>query len=84
MRSGWPSEDGRGMPPANQGHVPFGPEVSWPNAYSRSEYADGGHGYPATRGEQLPAVGQGQGQGAADAARAAGDDRDAARYLRHQ
>ena len=35
MRSGWPhTEDGRGMTPASQGHVPFGPDVSWPGGYS--------------------------------------------------
>jgi hypothetical protein len=47
------------MTPANQGHVPFGPEVSWPNAYSESEYSNGGYRYPATRAEQLPEAGQG-------------------------
>ena len=58
MRSGWPhTEDGRGMSSANQGHAPFGPEVSWPTEYSDTEYANGGYRYP-TRGEQLPAIGQ--------------------------
>ncbi len=47
------------MTPANQGHVPFGPEVSWPAGYSDPEYASGDYRYPATRAEQLPALGQG-------------------------
>jgi hypothetical protein len=59
MRSGWPTEDGRGMPPANQGSAPFGPEVSWPSGYSDLEYASGGYQYPATRAEQRPAASQG-------------------------
>ena len=60
MRSGWPhSEDGRGMTPASQGHVPFGPEVSWPGAYPDQERANGDFRYPATRAEQLPAAAQG-------------------------
>jgi hypothetical protein len=59
MRSGWPAEDGRGMPPANQGHAPFGPEISWPNGYANLEYPSGDYRYPATRAEQLPAAAQG-------------------------
>jgi len=60
MRSGWPhTEDGRGMTPANQGHVPFGPEVSWPSGFSALEYPSGNSRYPATRAEPLPALGQG-------------------------
>ena len=59
MRSGWPPEDGRGMTPANQGHAPFGPEVSWPTGYSGSEYPSGDYRYPATRAEQQPAVDHG-------------------------
>jgi hypothetical protein len=60
MRSGWPhTGDGRGMTPANQGHVPFGPEVSWPTGYSDPEYSNGDYRYPQTRVEQLPDLGQG-------------------------
>ena len=59
MRSGWPSEDGRGMPPANQGHVPFGPEISWPGAYSNLEYANGDYRYSAPQAAAPPAAGQG-------------------------
>jgi hypothetical protein len=59
MRSGWPSEDGRGMPPANQGHVPFGPEISWPNGYSNLEYPNGDYRYAASQQAQLPAAGHG-------------------------
>ena len=60
MRSGWPhSGDGRGMTPANQGHAPFGPEVSWPTGSSELEHPSGGHRYPATRAEQLPAAAHG-------------------------
>jgi hypothetical protein len=59
MRNGWPnSEDGRGISPASQGHVPFGPEVSWPTGFAALEQPSGGYGYPATRGEQLPAAAQ--------------------------
>jgi hypothetical protein len=59
MRSGWPhTGDGRGMTPANQGHEPFGPEVSWPTGFSE-QHPSGGYRYPATRGEQLPAAAQG-------------------------
>jgi hypothetical protein len=47
------------MTPANQGHVPFGPEVSWPTGYSDLEHASGDYRYPATRAEQLPAASQG-------------------------
>ena len=58
MRSGWPhSEDGRGMTPANQGHAPLRPEVTWSGAYSDAEYANGDYRYPPTRAEQLPAAG---------------------------
>jgi len=60
MRNGWPhSEGGRGMTPADQGHVPFGPEVSWPTGFSALEHPSGGYRYPATRAEQLPAAAQG-------------------------
>ncbi|HET9079375.1 MAG TPA: hypothetical protein VFO01_02505 [Trebonia sp.] len=59
MRSGWPTEDGWGMPPADQGNVPFGPEVSWPSGYSDLEYANGGYRYPATGAEQLPGADHG-------------------------
>jgi len=45
--------------PVDQGHVPFGPEVSWPNGFSALEHPSGGYRYPATRAEQLPAGGQG-------------------------
>ncbi len=58
MRSGWPSEDGRGMPPANQGHAPFGPEISWPGGYSNLEYANGDYRYSAPQAVR-PAAGQG-------------------------
>jgi hypothetical protein len=75
MRSGWPhSEDGRGTTSANQGHVPFGPEVSWPGGYSEQEYPSGGYRYPATRAEQLPAVGQGAHPYAAFGGAGYGDD----------
>ena len=57
MRSGWPTEDGRGNQPASQGHAPFGPEISWPNGYSDLEYTSGDYRYPATRAEQAPAPG---------------------------
>jgi hypothetical protein len=41
MTSGWPhSGDGQGMNPANQGHMPFGPDASWQDGYH-------GGGYPA-------------------------------------
>ena len=60
MRNGWPhTGDGRGMTPANQGHGPFGPEVSWPAGSSEQEHPSGGYRYPATRAEQLPAAAQG-------------------------
>jgi hypothetical protein len=59
MRSGWPTEDGRGAHPANQGHVPFGPEISWPTGYSNVEYPSGDYRYPATQAERAPAAGQG-------------------------
>jgi len=74
MRSGWPTEDGRGMTPANQGHVPFGPEVSWPAGYSEREYPSGDYGYPATRAEQLPAAGHGAHPYAAFGGAGYGDD----------
>jgi hypothetical protein len=47
------------MTPADQGHVPFGPEVSWPSGFSALEYPSGNSRYPATRAEPLPALGQG-------------------------
>ena len=59
MRSGWPSEDGRGNPPANQGHVPFGPEISWPGGYSSLEYANGDYRYSAPQAVAQPAAGHG-------------------------
>ncbi len=76
MRSGWPhSEDGRGIAPANQGHAPFGPEVSWPNGFSAMEHPSGGYRYPKTRAEQLPAaVAQGAHPYAAFSGSGYGDD----------
>jgi hypothetical protein len=75
MRSGWPhSGDGRGMTPANQGHVPFGPEVSWPAGYSEPEYPNGDYRYPATRAEQLPAADHGAHPYAAFGGAGYGDD----------
>jgi hypothetical protein len=62
------------MTPANQGHAPFGPEVSWPSGYSEVEYPDGGYRYPATRAEQLPAAGQGAHPYAAFGGAGYGDD----------
>ena len=46
------------MPPANQGHAPFGPEISWPGGYSNLEYANGDYRYSAPQAAQ-PAAGQG-------------------------
>ena len=75
MRSGWPhSEDGRGAMPANQGHAPFGPDVSWPSGYSEREHPSGGYRYPATRAEQLPENGHGAHPYAAFDAAGYGDD----------
>jgi hypothetical protein len=75
MRSGWPhTEDGRGMTPANQGHVPFGPEVSWPSGFSALDDQSGASRYPATRAEQLPALGQGAHPYAAFGGSGYGDD----------
>jgi hypothetical protein len=62
------------MTPANQGHVPFGPEVSWPGAYPDQEHADGDYRYPATRAEQLPAAAQGAHPYAAFGGAGYGDD----------
>ena len=47
------------MTPANQGHAPLRPEVSWSAAYSDAEYANGDYRYPPTRAEQQPAIGNG-------------------------
>ena len=75
MRSGWPhSEDGRGVTPASQGHVPFGPDVSWPSGYSETEHPSGGYRYPATRAEQQPEIGQGAHPYAAFTGAGYGDD----------
>ena len=75
MRSEWPhAEDGRGMTPANRGHVPFGPEASWPGGHSDPGYANGDYRYPATRAEQLPALGQGAHPYAAFGGQGYGDD----------
>jgi len=46
------------MPPANQGHAPFGPEISWPGGYSNLEYANGDYRYSAPQAAR-PAAGQG-------------------------
>jgi hypothetical protein len=62
------------MTPANQGHVPFGPEVSWPTGYSEMEYANGDYRYPTTRAEQLPEIGQGAHPYAAFGGAGYGDD----------
>lgn len=59
MRSGWPTEDGWGVPPADQGNVPFGPEVSWPTGYPNLGYTNSDYLYPATRAGQPPAPDQG-------------------------
>jgi hypothetical protein len=60
MRSGWPhTGDGQGMSPADQGNVPFGPEVSWPNGFPEMQYRDGDYRYPDQRSAQLPAASQG-------------------------
>jgi hypothetical protein len=46
MRSGWPhSEDGQGMPPADQRRAPFGPDVSWPTGDSDVGYRTGDYPY---------------------------------------
>jgi hypothetical protein len=62
------------MTPADRGHVPFGPEVSWPSGFSALEYPNGGNHYPATRAEQLPALGQGAHPYAAFSGSGYGDD----------
>src|SRR6185437_13238251 len=75
MRSGWPhSEDGRGMTPASQGHVPFGPEVSWPTGFSALEHPGGNNRYPATRAEQSPVASHGAHPYAAFGGSGYGDD----------
>ena len=75
MRSGWPhTGDGQGMSPADQGHVPFGPEVSWPNGFPEMEYRDGEYRYPDQRSAQLPAASQGAHPYAAFNADGYGDD----------
>src|SRR5579871_6667865 len=75
MRSGWPpTGDGRGMTPADQGHVPFGPEVSWPNGFSQIGHRGGDSGYPATRAEQPPAIDHGAHPYAAFSGAGYGDD----------
>ncbi|MGH3296658.1 MAG: hypothetical protein ACRDP7_33180, partial [Trebonia sp.] len=61
------------MTPANQGHEPFGPEVSWPTGFSE-EHPSGGYRYPATRAEQLPAAAQGAHPYAAFGGAGYGDD----------
>jgi hypothetical protein len=49
MRSGWPhTQDDHGGLPADQRHVPFGPDISWPTGYSNLEYRDGDYRYPAS------------------------------------
>jgi hypothetical protein len=62
------------MTPANQGHAPFGPEVSWPNGFSALEYPSGNDRYPATRAEQLPDLGHGAHPYAAFGGAGYGDD----------
>jgi hypothetical protein len=62
------------MTPTNQGHAPFGPEVSWPSAYSDPEHANGGYRYPETRAEQLPDMGHGGHPYAAFGGAGYGDD----------
>jgi hypothetical protein len=47
------------MPPANQGSVPFGPEVSWPGGYSNLEYPGGDYRYATPQAAQPPAAAQG-------------------------
>ena len=60
MRNEWPhTGGGQGMSPADQGNVPFGPEVSWPSGYSDTEYPDGDYRFTAPRPPQPPASSQG-------------------------
>jgi hypothetical protein len=74
MRSGWPhTGDGQGMQPADQRHVPFGPEVSWPNGYSDVEYRNGDYRYHPLAA-QPSADGPGQHPYAAFDASGYGDD----------
>jgi hypothetical protein len=57
MRSGWPhSGDGQGIPPADQRHVPFGQDVSWPTGHSDAEYQNGDYRYAAPQAAQPPAA----------------------------
>ena len=62
------------MPPASQGSVPFGPEVSWPAGYSSSEYPSGDYRYSAPQAGQLPAAAQGAHPYAAFTGSGYGDD----------
>jgi hypothetical protein len=60
MRNGWPlSGDGQGVSPADQGHAPFGPEVSWPTGYSDTDYGNGGYRYGGPGSGELPAASHG-------------------------
>ncbi len=62
------------MTPASQGHVPFGPEVSWPTGFSALEHPGGNNRYPATRAEQAPAASHGAHPYAAFGGSGYGDD----------
>ena len=75
MRSGWPhSGDGQGSNPADQGHAPFGPEVSWPNGHPAPQHPDSGYRYQAPQPGQVPAASQGAHPYAAFDAAGYGDD----------
>jgi hypothetical protein len=75
MRSGWPlSGDGQGISPANQGHAPFGPEVSWPTGYSDTDYGNGGYCHGGPGSGEPPAASQGAHPYAAFNAAGYGDD----------
>ncbi len=75
MTSGWPqSGDGQGMNPPSQGHVPFGPEVSWPTGYTGTEHPRGGYPATAPGPAQLAAGNQGAHPYAAFNAAGYGDD----------
>jgi hypothetical protein len=60
------------MTPAHQGHVPFGPEVSWPNGYPALGHPDGGYRYGAP--QAAPAASHGAHPYASFSAAGYGDD----------
>jgi hypothetical protein len=75
MRNGWPlSGDGQGVSPADQGHAPFGPDVSWPTGYSGMDYGNGGYRSGGPASGELPAASQGAHPYAAFSAAGYGDE----------